>query len=868
MKFSLFKSKRKRIRRKRSVINDSVAPHEASGDFRAAGHSASGRAPLKIGAYPYTLQHELGQTNMSCTWRALENKREVVLKIARWDQDDQFKRNQRAIDNEEHWLRLLQGNATAEQNGGARNSVGRNNAGQGNIGQEGLVTLLPIAGSGQRPIYSAKTEENGNPRFISLVYMPGGSLQNLVQHAGKLPVKQALHILNLLAETLRFIHRNGCVHLDIKPDNIMFRQPVTEKSNLKDVQPVIIDFGIAGEMATKQYVGGVARWLSPECFVAKELVEKTILHPGMDIYPLGLLLHYMLTGVLPKPNVIPDAIEPAMLRRDPTVPKRYQKQLASELNQFIQMMLVRDLDKRPRAKVVSRYAQLLMHERTDAKALGQTDAASPAETDSIPLRNVWSEEKPFFTKRMRAAGMIVSMVGVLIVSGFLLLELGRSSPSGSRDAMAQGVDNQQSVDEQQRVPQKAEVQEVAFSPTTDLASAAMVTVAQVVTSSVNITTEVVPTSGITPTSASAISNTNSAALDTAMVDSALIATPDRSTDSVASGAVDARATAQSEAISVINELSRSSTVTTSLAAPSAEPITATELVTATDLLTGTSAAVGSAFIGATSQPTATLIARITPVITTTLVTRSTPVTTPVTTTTLAARIISVTTTAPSTPVLPTATIQPTETTQQIETVLSTATPVPTYTSTPTLIAPPTSTLIPLQSTPTTLATQVSTRIATAVATAQVQVPTTVPTRVPTSTATPFATQIAIQPTATSSVISVALIRPENGAEGTERVDFAWSPTGQLGSNEYFEVAFWQAGKDPQIHAFGVIGAGPYTSTTVNLKKLATNRPDLLLPANDYLWGVWVVRASDGKRLRLVSEVRTLSYMGSSKSRSN
>jgi serine/threonine-protein kinase PpkA len=125
--------------------------------------------------------------------------------------------------------------------------------------------------------------------FIVMEFFPE-TLKERIRQRGRMPPAEALTIISQIARTLYYIHGQGFIHRDVKPDNIMFRT---------DGLPVILDFGIARTMEslTKLTVTGIAlgtpRYMSPEQIQAQKLDGRT------DIYSLGVVLFEMLTGKPP-----------------------------------------------------------------------------------------------------------------------------------------------------------------------------------------------------------------------------------------------------------------------------------------------------------------------------------------------------------------------------------------------------------------------------------------------------------------------------------------------------------------------------------------------------------------------------------------
>lgn len=136
-------------------------------------------------------------------------------------------------------------------------------------------------------------EANGTAYFV-MEYLDGGTV-------GKMAEPEALELIAKVAEGLGIIHNSGLLHLDIKPDNVI----LTRGEGGEDI-PVIIDFGIAkhfdadGKPTSRIDAKGATKGYAP----MEQYSGITTFSPKYDVYALGALLLYMLSGKNP-----PDAFE-------------------------------------------------------------------------------------------------------------------------------------------------------------------------------------------------------------------------------------------------------------------------------------------------------------------------------------------------------------------------------------------------------------------------------------------------------------------------------------------------------------------------------------------------------------------------------
>ena len=124
----------------------------------------------------------------------------------------------------------------------------------------------------------------GQP-YLSMELMPGDTVAG-----GAMPPAQALSVVREIALALDHAHRQGVVHRDVKPENILRRA---------DGSFALSDFGIARtlapglELTQEGMTVGTPHYMSPEQVQGRELDGRS------DLYSLGVVLHQLLTGELP-----------------------------------------------------------------------------------------------------------------------------------------------------------------------------------------------------------------------------------------------------------------------------------------------------------------------------------------------------------------------------------------------------------------------------------------------------------------------------------------------------------------------------------------------------------------------------------------
>lgn len=137
-----------------------------------------------------------------------------------------------------------------------------------------------------------------NTAYYVMQYLKGGEVADYVLERGRLPEDQAIAIIRPVAEAVEVIHKEKLLHLDIKPGNIVFKEPPTEHSQC----PVLIDFGIAkhfdsnGKPTSTNSPGGYSPGYAPQ----EQYGPIDHFAPQIDVYALGATLYALLVGKDPK----------------------------------------------------------------------------------------------------------------------------------------------------------------------------------------------------------------------------------------------------------------------------------------------------------------------------------------------------------------------------------------------------------------------------------------------------------------------------------------------------------------------------------------------------------------------------------------
>ena len=171
--------------------------------------------------------------------------------------------------------------------------------------------------------------------YIAMEYLDGRTLKELIVGHGQAPVRVAVEYARQILSALRFAHRHGIVHRDIKPHNVL----VDGEGRVK-----VTDFGIAragaSQMTETGSIVGTAQYLSPEQAKGGEVDQRS------DLYSLGVVLYELLTGKTPFEGDTPVEIAMKHLSATPKPPSELRKDIPPELDMVVLRALAKDPNER------------------------------------------------------------------------------------------------------------------------------------------------------------------------------------------------------------------------------------------------------------------------------------------------------------------------------------------------------------------------------------------------------------------------------------------------------------------------------------------------------------------------------------------
>ena len=128
----------------------------------------------------------------------------------------------------------------------------------------------------------------GGNFYIVMEFVDGLNVEQYVQKYGAIPYERATRFMVKILEAMQFVHEKNFVHRDMKPSNIMIRN---------DERICILDFGIAKDLNTNGQMTTIyGTILGSDGYMSPEQADGLSVDRRADIYALGCVFYYMLTG--------------------------------------------------------------------------------------------------------------------------------------------------------------------------------------------------------------------------------------------------------------------------------------------------------------------------------------------------------------------------------------------------------------------------------------------------------------------------------------------------------------------------------------------------------------------------------------------
>jgi beta-lactam-binding protein with PASTA domain/predicted Ser/Thr protein kinase len=283
--------------------------------------------------------------------------------------------------------------------------------------------------------------------YIVMEYVDGVTLRDIVHNDGPLPPRRAIEIIADACQALNFSHRNGIIHRDVKPANIMISTTNAVK---------VMDFGIARAIADSgnsvtqtAAVIGTAQYLSPEQARGETVDARS------DVYSLGCVLYEVLTGEPPFTGDSPVAVAYQHVREDPIPPSKRHAGISPDLDAVVLKALAKNPDNRYQTAGEMRADLVRVHNGeapeapkvfTDAERTSLLAASGPGiapRTDPLPRQSL---EDSATDNTGGSVGRWVVAVAVLAVLTIVVVIAFNTFGGSTRDVQVPDMRGQVSAD--------------------------------------------------------------------------------------------------------------------------------------------------------------------------------------------------------------------------------------------------------------------------------------------------------------------------------------------------------------------------------------------------------------------------------------
>jgi serine/threonine-protein kinase len=257
---------------------------------------------------------------------------------------------------------------------------------------------------------------DGDTAYIVMELVRGRTLREALEQDGALSPRRAVHIAEDVADALECAHRNGLVHRDVKPGNILLADSPDGALRVK-----VTDFGIAkleaeaNDLTQAGAVIGTAKYLSPE------QVEGRSPDARSDVYALGVVLYEMLCGRPPFQAETELATALQHVQAEPVAPRRVSAGIPKPLEAVVLRAMAKEPNERYQTAADVRDALAAID-------LGDDDAVPAVVRDATPAAGI----SPIPRRASRAWAPLIVLLVVAVTAVGLAATLLRTHRTPAR----------------------------------------------------------------------------------------------------------------------------------------------------------------------------------------------------------------------------------------------------------------------------------------------------------------------------------------------------------------------------------------------------------------------------------------------------
>ncbi|MGV9326284.1 Stk1 family PASTA domain-containing Ser/Thr kinase [Streptosporangium sandarakinum] len=178
---------------------------------------------------------------------------------------------------------------------------------------------------------------DGGNVYLSMEYVPGRTLRDVLRSRGRLPAREALEVIIPVLAALGAAHQTGMIHRDVKPENVL----LSDDGRIK-----VVDFGLARAIeATNQTRTGVM--IGTIAYMSPEQVTAAAADARSDVYAAGIMLFELLTGSQPYEGDTPMSVAYRHVHDTVPLPSSLLPDIPPQLDALVARATARDPEGRP-----------------------------------------------------------------------------------------------------------------------------------------------------------------------------------------------------------------------------------------------------------------------------------------------------------------------------------------------------------------------------------------------------------------------------------------------------------------------------------------------------------------------------------------
>ncbi len=324
------------------------------------GHVISGR---------YVVQAVVGTGGMAVVYRAFDQKKNriVAIKVLRPE-----------YESDEEFVRRFSREAEAASK----------------VSHENIVNMLDVG-------------IDGDMRYIVMEYVDGQTLKEMIRQQGTIHPDTAIRMTIRILAAVDHAHRNGIVHRDIKPQNIL----VDSQGRVK-----VADFGIArlkAAQTTTVEEGSTGSALGSVHYFSPEQARGEVADEKSDLYSVGVVMYEMLTGRVPFDGDTSVSVALKHVNEEPKSMRDYQEGISKALDEVVMRALCKDASKRYQtaAEMAADLRKSISHPQGGFVKYPKDE--SEVEREKEERRHKRQQDR----KRLRFTMVACIVIGVLLISG-------------------------------------------------------------------------------------------------------------------------------------------------------------------------------------------------------------------------------------------------------------------------------------------------------------------------------------------------------------------------------------------------------------------------------------------------------------------